>query len=73
MFIMRNSQSFQSDGVDFELNHEDSILLDVDSEGFLKKIMIKNSEIIGSGKIAVSLKIYQEIERFTAELSLIHI
>ena len=67
MFIMRNSQSFQSDGVDFELNHEDSILLDVDSEGFLKKIMIKNSEIIGSGKIAVSLKIYQEIERFTAE------
>ena len=67
MFIMRNDQSFQSDGVDFELNHGDSILLDVDSEGFLKTIAIRNSEITGNGKIAVSLKTYQEIKRFTAE------
>ena len=69
MFIMRNNQSFQSDGVDFELNHKGSILLDVDSKEFLKKIMIKNSEIIGvgSGEIAVNLKIYQEIGNFVAE------
>ena len=67
VFIIRNDKSFNVDKVDFEMEHQESILLDVDSKEYLNGISIKNSKIIGRGKTGVSLKIYQSIGNFSAE------